>query len=308
MKRHAYLVVAHTNWIQLKLLLAQLDYDTNDIYLHINIRSTDFDETDIRRGIKNASLFLLNRREVIWGSFSLSEIVLDFLGVAAKKNYHYYHFLTGSDLLIKSNKYINNFFEENEGYEFIESILPVRFKWYSRYAYKQIFINYSYDNRLKKILALALRNIYFIAQKVAGYDKVKKKFNKKLMFGSPWWSITNNFAKYVVTQKKWIRDNYCGTFAPDESFIQTVLEDSPFRDRRYRVKNGKINDNLRLIHWDYQNYWSLKNIDLRGHPHTWTIHDLERIKDSENLFARKFSLSYDRGIVYETIQMTQQNN
>jgi hypothetical protein len=299
MNKHAYLICAHTNWIQLKLLLTQLDYENNDIYLHINIKSTDFNETDIRDSVKNASVFLLNRREVVWGCFSLTEIVLDFLEVATKKKYYYYHFLTGSDLLIKSNKYIVEFFDKNGGYQFIESFYPDRFKWYSRYAYKQIFIKYLGTNDFKKIIALVLRNIYFIIQKIVGYDKVKKNFNKRLMFGSSWWSITHDFAKYVVTQKMWVFDNYCETFVPDESYIQTVLEDSPFKDQRYSSKNGKLNDNLMLIDWKNQ------NVGGRGHPHVWTMDDIEIIRSSDNLFARKFSISHDSEIIYETIKIAQ---
>jgi hypothetical protein len=302
MIKHAYLLCAHADWIQLKLLLAQLDYENNDIYLHINIKSTDFNETDIRDSIKNASVFLLNRREVDRCDFSLTEIALDFLEIATKKRYYYYHFLTGSDLLIKSNKYIVDFFDKNGGYEFVESFYPYRYKWYSRYAYKQIFIKYLGANGFKKIIALVLANIYFIIQRIFGYDKVKKNFNKRLMFGSSWWSITHDFAKYVVTQKKWIFDNYYEAFIPAESFIQTVLEDSPFKNQRYSSKNVKLNDNLRLIDWTNQ------NVGGRGHPHVWTMDDLEIIRSSDNLFARKFFLSYDSQIIYETIKMAQEKN
>jgi len=129
MNKHAYLIVAHTNWAQLKLLLGQLDHDTNDIYLHINIKSIDFNAADTKNSVKNAGLFLLDRREVRWGFYSLTEIALDFLETATNRNYNYYHFLTGSDLLIKSNKFVVDFFETHGGHEFVERVYPLSFNW-----------------------------------------------------------------------------------------------------------------------------------------------------------------------------------
>ena len=34
--KHAYLIIAHQNWEQLKTLIGMLDYIDNDIYIHID--------------------------------------------------------------------------------------------------------------------------------------------------------------------------------------------------------------------------------------------------------------------------------
>ena len=39
--RHAFLVIAHNNWWQLKKLIQQLDDESNDIYVHIDKKSKD---------------------------------------------------------------------------------------------------------------------------------------------------------------------------------------------------------------------------------------------------------------------------
>jgi len=144
-----------------------------------------------------------------------------------------------------------------------------------------------------------LRNGYSILQKTIGYDKVKRNFNRELMFGSSFWSITHDLASYVVSQKKWIFENYHDTSFPEESFLQTVLEDSPFKNRRYTSSNSNLNDHLRLIQWNRQSYSG------RGHPHVWTINDVETIRSSNNLFARKFIISIDRHVIDSIIKMTQ---
>lgn len=38
--KHAYLIIAHTNWAQLQKLIYVLDDIRNDIYLHIDLKKT----------------------------------------------------------------------------------------------------------------------------------------------------------------------------------------------------------------------------------------------------------------------------
>ena len=40
--RHAYLIIAHTQFGQLKKLLRMLDDGRNDIYVHIDSKAKDF--------------------------------------------------------------------------------------------------------------------------------------------------------------------------------------------------------------------------------------------------------------------------
>jgi len=42
MNKHAYLIIAHGNWVILEKLLNLLDDEKNDIYLHIDAKVTDF--------------------------------------------------------------------------------------------------------------------------------------------------------------------------------------------------------------------------------------------------------------------------
>ena len=42
MKKHAYLIIAHTQPELLKILLKMLDDERNDIYLHIDSKAKDY--------------------------------------------------------------------------------------------------------------------------------------------------------------------------------------------------------------------------------------------------------------------------
>lgn len=50
--RHAFLIVAHTNWNQLKTLITLLDDSRSSIYVHVDAKSKDFDPAF--RGVSQA--------------------------------------------------------------------------------------------------------------------------------------------------------------------------------------------------------------------------------------------------------------
>lgn len=52
--KHAYLIIAHNNWWQLKQLIMLLDDEKQDIYVHIDSKRKDFCIRDFE-GITNKS-------------------------------------------------------------------------------------------------------------------------------------------------------------------------------------------------------------------------------------------------------------
>ncbi|EJX06834.1 glycosyl transferase family protein [gut metagenome] len=66
------------------------------------------------------------------------------------------------------------------------------------------------------------------------------------------------------------------TLCPDEIFVQTVAWNSPFKEHLFHLDDANIG-NMRLIDWK------------RGHPYVWHKDDLQELKQSDKLFARKFS-------------------
>lgn len=107
--------------------------------------------------------------------------------------------------------------------------------------------------------------------------------------GSSWWSITDAFAEYVLSKKKWIKSQFSiRTFAADEFAVQTIIMNSPFKESRYRPEEG-INSNLRLLDFNRGNQY--------GSPYVWRFSDRDEIKNSPNLIGRKFDETIDKGIV-----------
>ena len=116
-----------------------------------------------------------------------------------------------------------------------------------------------------------------------------KKYNLIIGKGSNWFSITDQFAKYLVDKKEFILKLCQKSSCADEIFAQTMLINSPFYSNIYDKYDA--NSNLRLIDWK------------RGNPYTFTIEDYELLIQSDAIFARKFSEEKDITIINKIFEM-----
>lgn len=96
--KHAFLIIAHNNWRQLKQLIKCLDSDNHDIYVHIDRKSKDFDKFNFANVTQKSMLKFYTEYEVFWGGFSLVEVELFLLQKAFTTHYDYYHIISGVDL------------------------------------------------------------------------------------------------------------------------------------------------------------------------------------------------------------------
>ena len=119
MNKHAYLIIAHNNFILLEKLLLLLDDERNDLYLHVDLKCKEFNFPKFKNLVKKSNLIFIDRMNVKWGDSSQVEVELKLLEAAIKNSYAYYHLISGVDLPIKSQDYIHNFFEQNKGVEYI---------------------------------------------------------------------------------------------------------------------------------------------------------------------------------------------
>ena len=120
MKRHAYLILAHTNFGQLRKLLELLDDPRNDIFVDVDAKA-DFNPESFDGACKASGLtFLDHRIKVSWGGVSIMRAELRLLKKAtATAKYDYYHLISGMDLPIKSQDTIHDFFDAHSGREFL---------------------------------------------------------------------------------------------------------------------------------------------------------------------------------------------
>lgn len=286
--KHAYLIEAHSNFEQLLMLIKTLDCDYNDIYIHIDKKSEIPGYLANFKTKKSKLLFLEDRKDVQWGSFNQIAVECALLKVAIQNgNYSRFHLLSGVDFPIKSQKYIYNFFEKNKDKEFVH-IDKVQDEKEINKRVSKYFVFIDKYGRKNKILN-QIQNGLIIVQKFLNINRIKKE-NRKFYKGSNWFSITNDFANYIIENEPWIFDTFKKTKCCDEIFVQTLLMNSKYRKNLYYSEEEQRYSCLRYVDWN------------RGNPYVFTIEDYQLLLSSECIFARKFDLKKDEKILNKLME------
>ena len=270
--RHAYLIMAHHRFDILRELLMDIDDERNDIFLHVDLKSKDYNPDEIKSFVRRANLFLTERMDIHWGGYQQIECVSMLLENAIKQGFHsYYHFMVGVEFPLKSQDYIHSFFNRNNGYEFIGFDNNDN-KFLERVRYFHPFNSYARNNNFYQKILNKIRIACVEVQRLMNVDLVKK-YNVTFKKGNANWSITHDLATIIVENKNIIEKIYRHSFCGDEVFIHTIVYNSPFWDRVYD-KADEYHSSMRTMTWqDSHNQYHLK--------------DLDYLLNCERLFARK---------------------
>lgn len=287
MGKHAYLILAHKNFGQLKKLIELLDHPRNDIFVHVDAKAKNFRKEDfLNATVSSRLIFLPERISVNWGGVSIMRSELALLkAAAAEGDYDYYHLLSGMDLPIKPQDYIHDFFDKHKGKEFL-NLWEFKKSTLSRFRYFTIF-----PEGEAKFRTRIVNHIFKGLQMAVGF-RINR--NVDFHFGSQWFSITDELARYTISQEKWLEKVFRRTSTCDEIFLPTLVLNSPFRDRLYDpvpVKNQRESNmsNLRFIDWT-------RGESIR-HPWTFRIEDEKLLDSVPHLWARKFDEGVDQDII-----------
>lgn len=270
-KKHAYLIIAHSQLELLQRLISALDDPRNDLYVHIDkktLSSSPEFKTDY------SALYILPKPvDACWGDVSLVKAELLLIEQMLKHGkYQYCHILSDSDFPIKSQDYIHAYCDNNEGKEFIgfahgENVaMEIAHKAHYYHAFARHFKDGNVFQRGWRHLFLCLQHL------------LRMKRNRDVVFkkGCQWCSITYSFAQYLYDRKEEILKLFEHTCCPDELFIQTFCWNSAYKNNVYNTHH-EFDGCLRFIKWE-------NNLIL---PILET--DVERMICSNRWFARKFS-------------------
>ena len=283
MIKQAILIIAHNNFGTLEKIIECLDSDYFDLYVHIDLKSKNFNLEELSKIPKKSKIYIYNKYNVRWADFSQVECELFLLKQAVSNGiYTYFHLISGVDMPLKSPKAIYDFFEKNKGKEFVHfhtSEFPnYKYDWIKYYW---VFRKFS---RKSKILYV-LEYISIKIQKLFHINRIKN-LEIKFMTGANWFSITNDFVEYLLSQEDKFKKIFNHTRSADEIFMQTVLYNSKFKKDLYY---SKFDDNyiscMRFIDWN------------RGNPYVFKITDYDDLVNSKYLFARKFDENVDKEII-----------
>lgn len=280
--RHAYLIMAHEDPKLLKNLIEALDDPRNDIYVHIDKKSSCFSIDEVSGWGHASRVFTVPQMKVYWGDFSIVKCELKMLDYAHENGpYRYYHMLSGRDFPIKSQDSMHDFFDGETGefavaWENMPGCGDERDYTYKyRYFWNMKYFDYcrglyEHDSKVWKF-QFRLQDANMSVQRRLNIDRSRWDGIKRYK-GEMWFSITEDFVEYLLGKKagKIIRKALRKTHGSDEFLIPTVIENSPFKERLAGTC-------LRLIDWN------------RGMPYVFTDDDAEEVIGSGQFFVRKIS-------------------
>lgn len=279
-----YFIMAHKNPSQLNRLLQALNAPCVIFLIHVDNKS---EEADFKKIVQFKNVFFINSRvNVYWGGFSQVQATINGLRYASDKikKYDYFVFLTGQDYPVKSNSYIFDFFKTNYGKEFLDF-------YYLKNAndkgegLSRINRRY-YMDRHEDFFRKAVNKLYSFL------PKRKLLCETEFARGSAYFAFTKQAVDYVLcflNENKSFTSFFKQAFCPDEVFFQTLILNSPFKNK---VNCG----NLHFIKWK----------EGQASPQTLNTDNINELKKTEKLFARKFDEAVD-AVVFDHIDKELRN-
>lgn len=281
----AYLILAHDTPNHLRRLVNALQHQGDRFFIHIDkksdIRLFGTDKYD------DNVIFLEKRLNLWWGEYSIVHATLDLMSHALFSNsdFDYFILLSGSDYPIRSRIQLNRYLAENYGTEFInltEMPNDVLDKNVDRLLYYRF--QKKYDDAL---CANLINRVNSFMRKIGiTRDYSNLLYPLKPFAGSQWWALTRDACHYIlsfVEENQSVVHFFKNTHTPDESFFQTIIGNSSFRQ--------KVGRNLTYADWQHFgppfpaciNMW---HIDLfrQKKPFFYT----DSYGSGELFFARKF--------------------
>lgn len=271
--RIAHLILTHGDPAQLERLINKISYADDCIYIHVDLK------TDIHtyRHLFNKPQihFIQNRVKVYWGTFSIVQATINALTeiLESSGSFDFLNLLSSQDYPLKSNKEIHDFLEANKEKAFME-FYDVYSVWKEAIPRIEKYFLTEYHFKGKHLVEGLLNKIL---------PKRKLPYHLTAVGRSQWFTIPYTHAAFIV---QYIKEHnklipfFKLTWGSDELFFQTILFNSPFR-------NKMINNNVRYIDWS----------DKKASPKTLTLADATKLLESGKLYARKFNIIIDSNVL-----------
>jgi Core-2/I-Branching enzyme len=263
----AYLILAHNNPGHLARLTQSLATQNNAIFIHIDKKA------DIRPFLKvrRENIHFTPRRvPVYWGEYSQIEAILILVNAAMARSerYDYLVLLSGSDYPVRAAAQLEAYFVKYRGSEFINMVMMP-----SKAVSKPLSRLTDYRPRPGVIgrLTAEVRRVLVKAGAISRTRDYNAYFDGLTPYaGSTWWALTRDACAYVqnfVARNPRLMKFFANTTCPDEMVFQTILGNSPFKD--------KVRRNLTYTDWS------------RGEPNPSNIEmrHIERIRSEKVLMA-----------------------
>ncbi|MBP3853195.1 MAG: hypothetical protein J6D18_01345 [Erysipelotrichaceae bacterium] len=155
----------------------------------------------------------------------------------------------------------------------------VRYLWF----FNELNYNYEYANTYPwyKERLCWLNKKLVSCQKLLHYDHFKQ-FNLVHKKGLSYWSLPDTCISYLLEQRPLIRSAFQYSSPGDESFVQTLVYNSPLYADVFQWKDSEYDGLVTTT-------WSMEDRGFQRKGHAFIREDLDYLKTCRYLFARKLS-------------------
>lgn len=229
MARIAHLLMAHTDPEHITRLVNRLTA-FSDVFIHIDSGVPIEKFTELLKD-NNRCSFVKTRYRTAWGSWvAVSAEIAMIEAALAAGTYDRFVFLQGNDYPIKSNHFIQSFFDEHKAINFLRACRCTDSKNKYFYGRCRHYVFPNKRNILKKIADRITRKLDIKLRDGWIYDSGERY---PVYWGSAQWAITQDFAQYVVNFYKNHNDFnswFYNAFPADEMYFAMVIMNSKFAD------------------------------------------------------------------------------
>lgn len=289
-----YIISAYKYPHQLVRLVDRLQGEQTHFFIHYDKRSSDSEFRQIRHRLSGAAnVHWLERHKCFWGDFG--HVRATIKGIQAIIRHRlpcdYTILLTAQDYPIKTNTDIRGCFAASAGRSFmryrplpVEEIYEERGgldrieRWHFRlFNQRHGFpLARRFSNPALRLLSAGLHAV------LPGRRRFPAGFTP--FWGSSYWCLSRECVEYIhefIARHRRFVDFFHHVAIPDELFFQTILINSPLRQRI-------VNDDLRYIVWPFAG---------SPNPAILGTQDFSALAQSGALFARKFDATEDAEIL-----------
>jgi len=261
----AYFLLVHRFPEQFKRLFRAIFVPGNQYVVHIDKSSGAALADDLSAFLAPyQGVEILAAQDALWGGYSLVDAELRGMALllAMDGGWSHYINLSGQDFPLKSQEYIRQFFAANPGKQFIRAL----------------------DQRKERPDTMnRISHMFTEGGGVVAATGIARSYlaGDTPFIGTQWKAVTRSFCEYVCHDPRADRFKtfYRDSFIADEAFFQTVIMNSG-------DQGMVMNDDLRMIDW-------VPDGDIKLRPRDYDVADIEQLRRSPDLFARKFNAEND---------------
>lgn len=258
----AYLILCHNDPdFNYRVAKKLTDGNDNVVYVHVDLKS-DIEAFSELETLKNVHL-IKERVNNYWGGFNSVIATMNLFTSSLNSNAQRFVLLQGTDYPIKSNQYINEFFEKNRNIEFCKGLNLSTSK--NKKNYMKVYGYHSFDlNRNEINFKTLSARLFSIFNKLGikyrnGYFTKKGDEKKSYYWGWAQVALTRECVEYVVSvfnNNEKFNKSIRHKFPPDEIYIPSIIYNSKFRKRTSNktdiLEKKASNENmLNLTYFEY---------------------------------------------------------